>query len=202
MTADVDGRPRGGRPGRPRRAARGGRCRGRLPRLRGGGLRERSHARRRRRAGRMNNEPKEATDMANVPTDQEASRRSARSSPSIKVPGAENAEPDQTWSDLDVDSLDLVEVVKALEDRYDVQIADGRPEVDRHRRRRRQRSCRSSRARRRARPRDATVVVTGRGVVSLDRRGRRRVLRRPAGQAARASPTASARAPTSTPRSR
>jgi acyl carrier protein len=44
----------------------------------------------------------------------------------IKVPGAESAEPSSTWSDLDVDSLDLVEVVKALEDRYDIQIADGR----------------------------------------------------------------------------
>ena len=31
-----------------------------------------------------------------------------------------------TFEELDVDSLDLVEVVKALEDRYDIQIADGR----------------------------------------------------------------------------
>jgi acyl carrier protein len=44
----------------------------------------------------------------------------------IKVPGAEGATEQSTWADLDVDSLDLVEVVKALEDRYDVQIADGR----------------------------------------------------------------------------
>jgi acyl carrier protein len=64
--------------------------------------------------------------MANVPTDQEALDAFREELASIKVPGAENAEPDQTWSDLDVDSLDLVEVVKALEDRYDVQIADGR----------------------------------------------------------------------------
>ena len=42
----------------------------------------------------------------------------------IKVPGALEAQPDQTWQDLDVDSLDLVELVKALEDRFDVQIAD------------------------------------------------------------------------------
>ena len=45
---------------------------------------------------------------------------------SIKVPGAREATPDNTWNDLDVDSLDLVEVVKALEDRYEIQIADGR----------------------------------------------------------------------------
>jgi acyl carrier protein len=64
--------------------------------------------------------------MANVPTDQEALAAIREELASIKVPGAENAEADQTWSDLDVDSLDLVEVVKALEDRYDVQIADGR----------------------------------------------------------------------------
>jgi acyl carrier protein len=43
----------------------------------------------------------------------------------IKVPGAEEAQPSTTWGDLDVDSLDLVELVKALEDRYEIQIADG-----------------------------------------------------------------------------
>ncbi len=64
--------------------------------------------------------------MANVPTDQEALEAIREELASIKVPGAENAQPDQTWGDLDVDSLDLVEVVKALEDRYDIQIADGR----------------------------------------------------------------------------
>lgn len=42
----------------------------------------------------------------------------------IKVPGAEDAQPETTWADLDVDSLDLVELVKALEDRFDVQISD------------------------------------------------------------------------------
>ena len=42
----------------------------------------------------------------------------------IKVPDAETAQPDTTWEQLDVDSLDLVELVKALEDRFDVQIAD------------------------------------------------------------------------------
>lgn len=45
---------------------------------------------------------------------------------SIKVPGAREATPDNTWSELDVDSLDLVELVKALEDRFQVAIADGR----------------------------------------------------------------------------
>ena len=43
----------------------------------------------------------------------------------IKVPGAADAQPETTWADLDVDSLDLVELVKALEDRFEVQIADG-----------------------------------------------------------------------------
>ena len=64
--------------------------------------------------------------MANVPTDQEALEAIRTELTDIKVPGAENARPEQTWGDLDVDSLDLVEVVKALEDRYDIQIADGR----------------------------------------------------------------------------
>ena len=43
----------------------------------------------------------------------------------IKVPGAESAEASRPGADLDVDSLDLVEVVKALEDHYGIQIADG-----------------------------------------------------------------------------
>ena len=42
----------------------------------------------------------------------------------IKVPDAESAQPGTTWEELDVDSLDLVELVKVLEDRFDVQIAD------------------------------------------------------------------------------
>jgi len=43
---------------------------------------------------------------------------------SIKVPGAREATPDKTWSELDVDSLDLVELVKALEDRFGITISD------------------------------------------------------------------------------
>jgi acyl carrier protein len=65
-------------------------------------------------------------NMANVPTDQEALDALREELATIKVPGAAEATPDQTWGELDVDSLDLVEVVKSLEDRYDVQIADGR----------------------------------------------------------------------------
>lgn len=42
----------------------------------------------------------------------------------IKVPGAETAEPETTFEELDVDSLDLVELVKALEDRFGVEISD------------------------------------------------------------------------------
>jgi len=43
---------------------------------------------------------------------------------SIKVPGAREATPDKTWSELDVDSLDLVELVKALEDKFGITISD------------------------------------------------------------------------------
>jgi acyl carrier protein len=42
----------------------------------------------------------------------------------IKVPGAREATPESTWAELDVDSLDLVELVKALEDRFDININD------------------------------------------------------------------------------
>ncbi len=42
----------------------------------------------------------------------------------IKVPDAKDAKPEDTWADLDVDSLDLVELVKALEDRFEIDITD------------------------------------------------------------------------------
>ena len=43
---------------------------------------------------------------------------------SIKVEGAREATPETTWQELDVDSLDLVELVTALEDEYGIAIAD------------------------------------------------------------------------------
>jgi acyl carrier protein len=42
----------------------------------------------------------------------------------IKVPGGADATMETTWQDLDVDSLDLVEVVRILEDHYGIQIVD------------------------------------------------------------------------------
>jgi acyl carrier protein len=42
----------------------------------------------------------------------------------MKVPGGDEATLDSEWEQLDVDSLELVELVKALEDRYGISIAD------------------------------------------------------------------------------
>jgi acyl carrier protein len=42
----------------------------------------------------------------------------------IKVPGAEDATMETTWEDLEVDSLDLVEVVRMLEDHYGIEVVD------------------------------------------------------------------------------
>jgi acyl carrier protein len=42
----------------------------------------------------------------------------------IKVEGAEQATMDTTWEELDVDSLDLVELVQSLEDEYGIRIDD------------------------------------------------------------------------------
>ena len=61
-----------------------------------------------------------------VPTNTEVLQAIRGELDAIKVPGAQEATEDQTWQDLDVDSLDLVELVKALEDRFGVAIADGR----------------------------------------------------------------------------
>ena len=59
-----------------------------------------------------------------VPTNTEVLQAIREELDAIKVPGALEATEDQSWQDLDVDSLDLVELVKALEDRFGVQIAD------------------------------------------------------------------------------
>jgi acyl carrier protein len=59
-----------------------------------------------------------------VPTEEQVLNRIREELSAIKVPGAETAEMDTEWSDLDVDSLDLVELVKALEDEYGIQIGD------------------------------------------------------------------------------
>jgi acyl carrier protein len=74
----------------------------------------------------MTRTTQEVHEMANVPNDQEVLDGIREELAAIKVPGAEDAAATSTWNDLDVDSLDLVEVVKALEDRYEIQIADGR----------------------------------------------------------------------------
>lgn len=46
----------------------------------------------------------------------------------IKVPGGGDAQPANTFEELDVDSLDLVELVRALEDAYGIQVPDERLE--------------------------------------------------------------------------
>jgi acyl carrier protein len=59
-----------------------------------------------------------------VPTEEQVLARVREVLAAIKVPGAEDATMETQWSELDVDSLDLVELVKALEDEYGIQIAD------------------------------------------------------------------------------
>jgi acyl carrier protein len=64
--------------------------------------------------------------MADMLTDQAILEGIREELLEIRVPDAETAELDSTWGDLDVDSLDLVEIVKALEDRYEIGIPDAR----------------------------------------------------------------------------
>ncbi|UGS36865.1 acyl carrier protein [Capillimicrobium parvum] len=59
-----------------------------------------------------------------VPNEEQVLNRVREELAAIKVPGAEDATMETQWSELDVDSLDLVELVKALEDEYGIQIAD------------------------------------------------------------------------------
>jgi acyl carrier protein len=64
--------------------------------------------------------------MADMLTDHEILEGIREELRAIRVPDADKAELDSTWGNLDVDSLDLVEVVKALEDRYEILIPDAR----------------------------------------------------------------------------
>jgi acyl carrier protein len=59
-----------------------------------------------------------------IPTEDQVLARVRDELAAIKVPGAETAQMETEWSELDVDSLDLVELVKALEDEYGIQIND------------------------------------------------------------------------------
>jgi acyl carrier protein len=59
-----------------------------------------------------------------IPTEDQVLARIREELAAIKVPGADTAELETQWSELDVDSLDLVELVKALEDEYGIQIHD------------------------------------------------------------------------------
>ena len=60
-----------------------------------------------------------------TPTDDDVLEAIRAELTKIKVPGAETASMETDWRDLDVDSLDLVELVTALEDHFAVKIADG-----------------------------------------------------------------------------
>jgi len=46
----------------------------------------------------------------------------------IHAEGAQDATMDSTWKELDVDSLDLVELVQALEERYGIRVEDDKLE--------------------------------------------------------------------------
>lgn len=59
-----------------------------------------------------------------IPSEDQVLARIREELENIKVPGASDAGMETEWAELDVDSLDLVELVKALEDEYGIQIAD------------------------------------------------------------------------------
>lgn len=59
-------------------------------------------------------------------TEQEVLERIRATLVEIKVPNGGDAQLTTTFEELDVDSLDLVELVRALEDAYGIQVPDDR----------------------------------------------------------------------------
>lgn len=57
-----------------------------------------------------------------VPTEEQVLARVREELAAIKVPGAEDATMETQWSELDVDSLDLVELAQIVEDEYGVEL--------------------------------------------------------------------------------
>jgi acyl carrier protein len=59
------------------------------------------------------------------PTEEEVLAAIREELATLKVPGAAEATLATEWRELDIDSLELIELVTALEDRYSIKIADG-----------------------------------------------------------------------------
>ena len=59
-------------------------------------------------------------------TEQDVLERIRQTLVEIKVPNGGQAELSTTFEELDVDSLDLVELVRSLEDSYGIQVPDER----------------------------------------------------------------------------
>lgn len=59
-----------------------------------------------------------------TPTYDEVVERIRKTLAEMEIAEADEARLDATWDDLDVDSLDLVEMVRALEDAYGLEIPD------------------------------------------------------------------------------
>ena len=136
LTADIPTRAARARSRAPRRHARGGRRLRPLPRLRRGRLRDRSDPDRRRRPDRLNRRTTRRPDAPHVTTEQvEATvdRRARRAS----APSAESVTRDATFEELDVDSLDLVELAQIVEDEFGVELKGERHEGHQDGRRRR-----------------------------------------------------------------
>ena len=124
MTAGIEGPIAEAIPARRPGTPRGGRRLRRLPRLRRRLLRDRNNADRRRRNDRLTRKEKERMPETKSATKEQIEERVIEALVEFGEERDEHQALDAKFEDLDVDSLDLVELAQIIEDEYGVEVQD------------------------------------------------------------------------------
>ena len=122
FTGQRIGRPARRDPGKAPGESRGGRRLHPLSGLRRGLVRDRGGAAHRRRHVRLINPTEKGRPMTTATKDQVTERVTAALVEFGEEP--ENVKPDARFEELDIDSLDLVELAQVIEDEYGIEVTD------------------------------------------------------------------------------